>query len=53
MYLVTDKAVKGASRTGVGLPDKTGGSESSSRSLSGEVNLKRVEPGGFNAELGS
>lgn len=46
------RAKKKPSGIGIRLPDKTGGLESLSRFLSKKINLKRVEPGRFNTELG-
>lgn len=46
-----DRDTGRASITKVRLPNNNGGSKSSSRFLSGEKNLKKVEPGRLNAEL--
>lgn len=52
MYLVTNTAAKKISGIKIELSNKIGGLESLLRSLSREIDLKKVEPGRFNTDLG-
>lgn len=52
MYLLMDKVVKEAFGTKIGLPNNIEGLKSSSKFLSREINLKKIELGGFNIKLG-
>lgn len=51
MYLAMDKVAKGAFEAEIGWPDNTRDLQTLSKSLSGKIDLERVEPDRFNAKL--